>query len=121
MKKDKIIYWVSTAFLSLMMLFAGFSYFTSPMAKEGFAHLGFPDYFRIELGTAKILGVIALLLPMVPSKIKEFGYYGFAITFISAFIAHLSSGDPMRVAINPVVALLILVVSYVYYLKISAK
>ncbi len=120
MKKDKIIYWVSTGLLSLMMLLAGYTYFSSPMAKEGFAHFGFPDYFRIELGTAKILGAIALLLPMIPAKIKEFAYYGFTITFISAFIAHLSSGDPLKVAINPVVALVILVVSYIYYLKISA-
>jgi len=121
MKTEKIIYWVSTGLLSLMMLFAGFSYFTSPMAKTGFEHLGFPDYFRIELGTAKILGVIALLIPMIPAKIKEFAYFGFAITFISAFIAHLSSGDPMKVAINPVIAFIILVVSYVYYSKIAKK
>jgi len=119
MKTEKIIYWVSTGLISLMMLFAAFAYFTSPMAKSGFAHLGFPDYFRVELGTAKILGAIALILPWTPSKIKEFAYTGFTITFISAFIAHLSTGDPMKVAINPIVALVILAVSYIYYIKTS--
>ena len=119
MKTEKIIYWVTTALISLMMLFAGYAYFTSPMAKSGFAHLGYPDYFRVELGTAKILGVIALILPWIPAKIKEFAYAGFTITFISAFIAHISSGDPMKVAANPVIALVILAISYIYYIKIS--
>ena len=119
MKRDKTIYWISTALISLMMLFAAFSYFTSPMAKTGFAHLGFPDYFRIELGIAKILGVIALITPGIPARIKGFAYSGFIITFISAFIAHLSSGDPVTVALNPVIALIILSVSYIYYLRIT--
>jgi len=119
MKWDKTIYWVSTALISLMMLFAAFSYFTSPMAKTGFAHLGFPDYFRIELGTAKFLGVIALILPGIPARLKGLAYSGFTITFISAFIAHLSSGDPVTVALNPVIAFIVLAVSYIYYLKIT--
>jgi hypothetical protein len=56
-------------------------------------HLGFPDYFRIELGAGKLLGAIALILPFVPRKVKEFAYAGFTIIFVSAFIAHLASGD----------------------------
>ena len=119
MKRDKSIYWISTALISLMMLFAAYAYFTSPMAISGFAHLGFPDYFRIELGTAKLLGVIAILLPWIPGKIKEFAYAGFTITFISAFIAHISSGDPLKTAMNPVIALIILAVSYIYYARIT--
>ncbi len=117
MKKDKIIYWTSTGFVAVMMLFAAFSYLTTVEAKVGFTHLGFPDYFRIELGIAKGLGAIALLLPFIPVRIKEFAYFGFVITFISAFIAHLSSGDPLKVAIGPIVALVIIGVSYIYYYK----
>ena len=119
MKTQKTIYWISTSLITLMMLFAAFSYFTSPMAKSGFAHLGYPNYFRVELGTAKILGAIALILPWIPSRIKEFAYSGFTITFISAFIAHLSSGDPMKIAVTPIVALVVLAVSYIYYSKLK--
>ena len=119
MKTTKIIFWISTGLLSLMMLFAGLSYFTNTMVKEGFVHFGFPDYFRVELGVAKILGAIALILPWVPSKIKEFAYAGFAIDFVSAFIAHMSIGDPLKVAIGSVAALVILVVSYIYYFKMK--
>jgi hypothetical protein len=52
--------------------------------KGAFVHLGFPGYFRIELTTAKALGVLALLLPGVPTKVKEFAYFGFGITLASA-------------------------------------
>ncbi len=119
MKTNKIIYWISTAFISIMMLFAAFAYFTDPAAKVGFVHLGYPDYFRIELGTAKILGVIALILPWIPIKIKEFAYSGFTIVFVSAFIAHISSGDPLKAAIFPIIAFAILAVSYFTYNKIT--
>ena len=118
MKTDKIIFWVSTSLISFMMLFAGFAYLTSTMAKSGFVHLGFPDYFRVELGIAKFLGAMALILPWTPKKIKEFAYAGFTITFVSAFIAHLSSGDQLKDALNPVVALVVLSISYLYYIRI---
>jgi hypothetical protein len=57
-----------------------------------FAHLGFPAYFRVELSWAKFLG-IALLLAPVPARLKEWAYAGFAITLVSALIAHFSLGD----------------------------
>lgn len=117
MKKDKILFWIATGIVSIMMLFAAFSYFTNKETKGAFVYLGFPSYFRIELGVAKALGAIALLLPLIPNRLKEFAYFGFAITFISAFIAHLSSGDPFSVAFGPLVFLGILVVSYIYLQK----
>ena len=119
MKKDKIIYWLTTGIISLMMLFSAFSYLTNEEIKAAFTQLGFPGYFRIELAVAKILGAAVLLLPMVSLRLKEFAYFGFAITFISAVIAHISSGQPASVAIMPVVFLAVLAVSYFYLRKIK--
>jgi len=119
MNTDKIIYWGSTAIISILMLFGAYSYFTSPLAITGIARLGFPDYFRIELATAKLLGALALILPWTPSKIKEFAYAGFSIMFISAFIAHLSSGVTLEEIVSPIIALIILAVSYIYYAKLK--
>jgi len=119
MNTDKIIYWGSTAIISILMLFGAYSYFTSPLAITGIARLGFPDYFRIELATAKLLGALALILPWTPSKIKEFAYAGFSIMFISAFIAHLSSGVSIEEIVSPIIALIILAVSYIYYAKLK--
>ena len=64
MNKNKIIYWTSTAIVGAMMLMSGIMYFTSAEAIEGFKHTGFPDYFRKELGIAKLLGAVVLLLPI---------------------------------------------------------
>jgi hypothetical protein len=119
MKTNKIIYWVSTGLISAMMLFAAYAYFTSPESKTGFQHLGFPDYFRVELGIAKVLGAIALIVPWFPTKIKDMAYFGFAIVFVSAFVAHLSSGDSLAVAFNPVMALVFLIASYITYYKLK--
>jgi hypothetical protein len=119
MNKNKIIYWATTGIISAMMLFSAFSYLTNADMKAAFVHLGFPDYFRIELAILKVLGALALILPMVSAKIKSFAYFGFALTFVSAFIAHTASGDPISVVVTPIVFLVILGVSYIYNTKIK--
>ena len=111
MKAIKITYWTTTVLISLMMVFSAYSYFTNPEVKAGFTHLGFPDYFRIELGIAKIVGAFLLLIP-IHRAIKEWVYAGFTITFISAFIGHAVAGDPLHYAIMPLLFLVPLAVSY---------
>ena len=101
-----------------MMLFSAYGYFTNPDMKLAFIHLGFPDYFRIELGIAKIIGAIILIVPKIPNRLKEFSYAGFAITFVSAFIAHIASGDPLSIGIMAIIFLVILILSYISYHKI---
>ena len=114
MKATKTTYWTTTIIVSVMMIYSGYGYLTNPMFKGAFAHLGFSDAFRIELGIAKITGAILLLAP-VGKRIKEWVYAGFGITFISAFIMHLSAGDAMNHAVAPIIFLIVLVVSYITY------
>ena len=116
MKALKITYWSTTAVFSLMMAFSAFAYVTQPEIKQGFVHLGFPDYFRIELAVAKLLGAVILLAP-VATRFKEWAYAGFSIVVISAFIAHAASGDPLNALFNPLVALALLLTSYFTYHK----
>lgn len=120
MNKNKIIYWTATGIITAMMLFSAFGYITNPDLKAAFVHLGFPDYFRIELAILKAVGALVLVLPMVSDKIKSFAYFGFALTFISASIAHYASGDAVSVAIIPLTFLVILGVSYTFYKKVKA-
>ena len=117
MKTNNIIYWITTIIIAAMMLFSAYAYLTSDQMKGAFVHLGFPSYFRVELAVAKILGVLVLLVPGIPKRAKEFAYFGFAIVFISAFIAHIASGDPIKVAIMPVLFLAVLSISYIFYHK----
>jgi hypothetical protein len=119
MKINKIVYWATTGVITAMMLFSAFGYFTNPDMKAAFVHLGFPDYFRVELGILKVLGAFILILPVVSDKVKSFAYFGFALTFVSACIAHIASGDPVSVAIMPVVFLIILAISYLFSHKIK--
>ncbi|MBC8138118.1 MAG: DoxX family protein [Fibrella sp.] len=108
----KVVYWGSTGLFALMMASSAIGYLTSDFFAKAFAHLGFPDYFRVELGIAKLLGVIVLLTP-VPQRVKEWAYAGFAITMISAFIAH-AAVDGIATGIPPLVALVILSSSYIW-------
>lgn len=113
MKRTDIIYWATTGLLALQMLLAGIMYFTDPGVTAGMAHLGFPDYFRIELGIAKPLAALAILLPLVPLRVKEWAYAGLGVVFISAFIAHASVDGPST-GIAPLFSLALLVTSYIY-------
>ncbi len=123
MKKDKIVYWTATGIVCSVMVFSviNFTFIDHyPFAEGAFVHLGLPHYFKIELTVAKILGLSALLIPNVPVKIKEFAYFGFAITLISASIAHFSRGDAFfPFMIDPLLFLIALIVSYLYYHKIE--
>jgi len=114
MLKSKYLYWVSTGLLALFMLASGVLYFTAESAAANFERLGFPDYFRIELGVAKIVGALALVVPL-PRALKEWTYAGFAISFVSAIVAHAASGDPLSSVVPPLVALFLWGMSYASY------
>jgi hypothetical protein len=117
MKKDKIIYWTATGIVATVMLWSAINFSFNAEMKGAFAHLGLPGWFRVELSAAKILGVCALVLPIIPNRIKEFAYFGFALTIISAPIAHISSGDGILRGLEPLIFLGFLIVSYLYYHK----
>ncbi len=94
-KAKTIVYWTVTALFCLEMSFtAYYELLRLPEAAQAFTRLGFSAAsFRVELSWAKVAGVVALLLPMVPARVKEWAYAGFAINLVSALIAHLSIGD----------------------------
>src|SRR5215212_2739585 len=91
-KATAIAWWIVTALFCLQMTFTAYAQLRLPQVAEAFTHLGFPAYFRVELSWAKFLGVVLLLAPM-PARLKEWAYAGFAITLVSALIAHFSVGD----------------------------
>lgn len=116
-KWQTIIYWGATGLFGLAMASSALQYLTNDVMKESFVHLGFPSYFRIELAFAKLLGVLVLLIPALPARIKEWAYAGFSITLASAFIAHTSSGDPISARVAPLIVGVILAASYVTFRK----
>ncbi len=119
MRKDKLIYWTSTVIIASVMFLSALYFAFSPGAKTDFKHLGLPNWFKFELSIAKFLGAIALVIPSVPKRIKEFAYFGFAITLVSADIAQLSSGDSAWLILVHFGFFCILALSFVYYYKIN--
>jgi len=119
MKKQKIVFWTTTGLFALSMLISANMYLTNEEVKIGFlTHLGIPDYLRIELAVAKILGSLTLILPFVPREFKFFAYAGFAINLISASVAHIALGDPIGEVIKPMLFLALLIASFLYYNKL---
>jgi hypothetical protein len=124
--RERLIYRTATGLVLAVMVFSIVNFvfndhFPFPNGPEGaFVHLGFPPFFKVELTVAKILGVLALVIPVVPFKVKEFAYFGFAITLASASIAHFSRGDAslsVLFVLDPLFFLGLLTVSYVYFEK----
>jgi hypothetical protein len=117
-----VAFWIFTGLFCLEMSFTAYwELMQLPAAAQAFARLGFSaDAFRIELSWAKVVGVAALLVPMVPARLKEWAYAGFAINLVSAIIAHLSIHDrPAALAPSSITSVL-WVGSYYFWRRLQA-
>ena len=117
MKTKKIIYWGVTGLLSAMLLMsAGMYIFQNEMIQQLFTGFGYPTYLIYPLAMLKISAVI-VLLTQKESRIKELAYAGLFFEFVLAFFAHIMVGDGEQMA--AMLAIILLVVSYVYNNKIN--
>src|ERR1043165_2449601 len=65
MKRDKIIYWITTGIVAAMMFLSAYMYLTqNPELVKNFQSIGFPLFFVTILGVAKLLGAIVLVAPV---------------------------------------------------------
>jgi DoxX-like family len=117
-KAKAIVYWLVTALFSLQMSFTAYAQLRLPQVADAFAHLGFPDYFRVELSLAKLVGV-ALLLAPAPARLKEWAYAGFAIDLGSAIIAHVAVGDGPAAWSWAAGTLVLWALSYVFWRRLT--
>ncbi len=105
-------YWIPTAVIALVMASGGLmDALQTPSGLEVFRHLGYPDYFSTILGVAQVLGVVALLAPG-PRVLREWAYAGFTFDIGAAILSILAAGDPPSHIAIPVVALVLLHLSY---------
>jgi hypothetical protein len=120
-----IAYWIVTGLFCLEMSFtAYYELMVLPQAAEAFARLGFPGgFFRIELSWAKVAGVLALLVPMVPGRfnvwLKEWAYAGFAINLVSALIAHIAHGDGLPALAPSTITSVLWALSYYFWRRLQ--
>lgn len=91
-KKTKIIYWVLTGLFAFAMLGSAIpDIMVVPMAVQGFKEMGYPAYLIPFLGWAKLLGVVAILIPGFP-RIKEWAYAGLIFDLLGATYSVANSG-----------------------------
>lgn len=86
-------YWLSTTLPALALAASAFTYFFDKATIAGIAALGFPNFFRIELGVLQFAAAIVLLVPWFPLQVKEWAYAGAALFYVTALIAHIAHRD----------------------------
>jgi uncharacterized membrane protein YphA (DoxX/SURF4 family) len=121
MKATKAIYWTSTILFALVFALTGTLYLIhNPQMVAKLAALGYPPYMLAILGTAKILGAIALVVPRFP-RLKEWAYAGFVFDFLGAIWSHVAVQGVGRSAAVVLVPLALVTVSYVSYRKLEKE
>lgn len=118
MKRIKILYWVFTGLMMALMLFSGISGLASPEQSKALIidHLGYPEYFVSLISTAKIIGVIVLLIPGFP-RLKEWVYAGFVFDLSMAVYSCIAVGDHFLSTWFILLGLILIFGSYIFYHK----
>ena len=115
MRARRWIGWIVTGLMAVLMLLSAVpDVLQIPDALVVFRHLGYPPYLLLFLGTAKTLGVVAVLIPGLP-RLKEWAFAGLTFDLTGALYSHLSVGDPASAWTPAVVALVLVAASYVAY------
>jgi uncharacterized membrane protein YphA (DoxX/SURF4 family) len=96
MKKINIIYWILTGLFAFVMFGSAIpDALMMDLAKQGFKEIQMPAYLLPFVGVAKMLGVIAILIPGKP-RLKEWAYAGLTFDLIGATYAVAASGKPVE-------------------------
>jgi hypothetical protein len=111
-KRNKIIYWIATIWLSLGMLSTAIVQLLKTNDEvEMITRLGYPVYFLTIIAVWKILGVITILMPKFP-LLKEWAYIGFFIVMSGAIISHVAIGDAAKESFGPALLMILTMVSW---------
>ena len=116
MKTNKIIYWIATGLMCILLLFSATMYLTNTQAlQEGFVAFGYNGRIVIPLAILKILAVVAIVSNL-SKTLKEWAYFGLLMDFILALEAHLNAQDGEH--IGAIIALVLWGVSYYFNRKV---
>ena len=119
MKKTKIIYWIFTGLITAMLgVGSVYDAISAPEAVDYVTRLGYPAYLVPFLGVAKLLGLIAILVPGYP-RVKEWAYAGLMFDLIGAMYSHISRGDAPQNWAPILLPILLVAGSYIYYHKLQ--
>ncbi|MFV5703322.1 DoxX family protein [Flavobacterium sp. XS2P12] len=115
-KKITYLYWSLLILLAVFFAISGFMEITkNPSTYPKTLRMGYPPYFILTLGIAKIAGVITLLIPNL-KRLKEWAIAGFTFDVIFAFISGRAI-DSNADCIKAVIVFCILMLTYFLLLK----
>ena len=114
MKRLDLTYWIITGLFSAFMIFSSFGGITLMPEAVAMLHdkLGYPNYFIQFLSVCKALGSIAILLPMLPARVKEWAYFGFFLDLVTGMYSFIAIGTPASQWAGMVIFIAILIVAY---------
>lgn len=120
-KRNKIIYWIATLWLSLGMVATAIVQLSgteaegavAPPGVDGITRLGYPVYLLTILGVWKILGVIAILIPRFP-LLKEWAYAGFFFIMSGAVCSHIAVGHPINELFPSLLLIALTIISWYF-------
>lgn len=116
MKKRNILFWSATIIILLFeaAMPLGTLLLAPQYATAGTKPLGYPDYFAYALIVCKVLGALAIALPFVPSKMKEWAYAGLTFNLFFAALSHVMVDGIIWNIMMPIVIGVILALSYYF-------
>jgi hypothetical protein len=111
-KRNKIIYWIATVWLSLGMTSTGIVQIVHMKEEvDKMTLLGYPVYFLTILGIWKILGVVTILIPKFP-LLKEWAYAGFFFAMSGAIFSHFARHDEAMEFFGPTLLMVLNFISW---------
>jgi hypothetical protein len=125
MKKNKLIFRITTGLLALMYLGGGSRYFLEfQEMSDIFAMLQFPRWLHPLLGVTKFMAVISLLTILFnvkanPKWLKEWTYAGIFFNGTLALIAHLMIGEPFELAMPAIMVIVLVILSRISWGKLN--
>ncbi|MBO9152330.1 DoxX family protein [Chitinophaga sp. GCM10012297] len=122
MKKTKIFYWIVTGLMAAFLgMGAFFDAISAPEAVKMISQdLGYPTYLVPFLGVAKLLGIIAILIPGFP-RVKEWAYAGLMFDLIGATYSSLAVGEQPGATAFMLIPIAFVIASYLLYHKLRKE
>ncbi len=119
LQKERIIYRICIILLAIWFGVSGFMEITkNPLVWNPTIKMGYPPFFIIALGIAKIVGVAVLLIPNKLNWLKEWVFAAFFFDVIFAVIS-LYSFDGIYGIAKPVIAFILILITYIMFRKIN--
>ena len=119
LRKERIIYRIGIILLSMWFGASGLLEITkNPLVWDRTLLMGYPPYFITALGIAKIAGVIVLIIPNKLSWLKEWVFAALFFDVIFAFISGYSFAGISEI-VKPVVAFVLILITYIMFRKIN--